>query len=484
MANEARVVSYGSFSAQPHGEVSFAYDENANVTIVVEAEISNNAAAAFQSGLAGMISELNTHNKAFSLSLEGATILSYDPASRTGLRTRCRVETTKVLNRAVLIRFVVKASLPAEAVRGDAAAGGFVDGNIGLSIDFAGRATYRFRGEWRSEASEEGRTLLDSATVGVQKRINDWLDAYAVMPVSGMEASSGSKSTYYQTNVSVSESDWNGTDSYPGAVFTFEATSTYQLIRTDSAGTALNTDIIVESLVITPVEETRWSPEGQDAPWIFSVDATIAIKNQEVQASGLAEYYRDNIEPFLFNHINTASGYLSQIGGTNDDLWTIEAQQIRLVTVTNAIAVSLVLRRQTAIGWHHLEATVSFENDRRRIFMAVGSGVDDAMDVVETGRRTRGIERYSGVYATPTKVSPSFFIDLFPPAGDGWVVEKDVIPRLKWRRARTSAEGIIWLAAVELERPYTYVADNSVSRIVNNQGELPGLDASALGAAT
>ncbi|MGB0971133.1 MAG: hypothetical protein ACPGVG_09255, partial [Mycobacterium sp.] len=336
------------------------------------------------------------------------------------------------------------------------------------NLDQANRAIYSFSGEYRSEPGgtpATARELVESGTVGIKKRIEDWLDANAIY----WNSSWGDRHNSYKITVRTDSADWTGASDYPGAVLTFTATARLSLIPTNEDQDGLAVNYTVEDLTIQGQRVANWSRSSGDQPYTFSVSCTVVIDAVQDDYDDLADTYQAEIKPFLEAHLEkvvggSVAGVVSSGGDGRDPTWVVKDEAYGFNTTGNRCDVRWMCQRDINQGWLSLKAESSFDHDERNQYIKKADGQDHTHDVQSPGAVLRGSERYIGSYFSRSKVGRDQIEALIPLIGGRWNNDRRRIPLLSPLEVTTFGGGSGWLHDVIVERSYTYViaTDNGI----------------------
>lgn len=459
MANAPRAVTYNGYAITPVGGFNYQRDPRGQTTLSCGVLVTGADAAAFDTALTTAREKLSAADKDLTVTFDGETHFTYSASAATALRARCSITSERpIMNRASILMWSYTATLPAQEFRGDTAQGGFVDGTIALQLDQTYRHTYTFQGEYRSEPGGGGamsaRELKEDATVGIRKRIEDWIDANGIVTVP-----SGDKSDWYEITVDSDSGDWTGASSYEGAILSFQATARLSIIPTVAAHNALSTKYTVEQLSISG-QRINWSA-ARNNPYRFAVSAVVFVDIRDDIYDTLDELYEDDLKPFLRNHVdivvgNSIIGSISS-GGSAEAGWIILEERKAYTTDKNHVQVEWSCQRYDGFGWLTLNSQTTYIDDKRKNYVKDADRRDDTYTIQSPGRRLRAIERYTGSYFARSKMSREDVERLLPLASGNWDLEQRVLPMVSPTRVVLFDGSSGFLHDVAIERSYTYV---------------------------
>lgn len=461
-------------------DFNYGIDETATLTITCGVLVQGDDAAAYKTAMDEARAKLVARDKALSVSFESTQHFDLTAAAATALRSRASIVSEEaVRNRVTILRWKYTAKLPAQVFRGDTSQGGFLDGQIALQTDFSRRPVYNFTGEYRSESggsAKSARELKEDATVGIRKRIEDWLDANALLSVP-----SGDKSDWFKITVFADQGDWTGESAYEGAILTFNAVARMSIIPTKADHTGLAANYTVDALAIRGQRVRQWSASGLSRPYIFSVSMAVTIDVTQDDYETIDAVYTDDLKAFLQNHIDIVVGSATlgaiSSGGAADAGWVLIDEGHPYMTDTNKIEVNWTCQRFTEFGWLSLVAAASYDEDFREKYIKDADGQDDTFKVQTRGRMLQAVERYTGTYFSRSRLTRDQLEALVPLAGGSWRIKKRVVPQVQYTKVETFGGGSGWIHDIVLERPYIYIKSRGRTSVAPTRGASnePGL---------
>lgn len=445
----------GRYSARREGK-RFHFTQD----FLVAANDTINTAALFNTACTNAEVALNNANAALSVTWEGQTLYSFDPAANTGLVTRAAAIKRGDVNhdnlRSRLYSFEFTCELPASEFRTDASELGYFETNVTMFADTTNRPTFVFTGEYRSEknisgGAESAISLYDDATNGGRARALAWLNS---------NASTWAGAAYFAYSSAGGGNYEKIEETIPGlgdGAGREPIINPYRLVYrfrsipelSSGAGTA---DYTVDALEVTylrsrsiaqavPVPDGSGSAGGGggntpdsapaarkvgggassaggaffgDASLVFQITASIAVPlSSTTDWNNLAGVYETSIKPWFEAHL---AGVWAPPGGT----WELESESVPIRTDANRIQIAWVVNVPNSHNFIKLDYALTYIRDWRKVFhkLADPSKPDD-WDEHSPGPAKFLVQRAKGTRLT-TAVSPLSVFAWLPPPGGNW----------------------------------------------------------------